>query len=129
MSTYVEQPIVDPRALRSRVREMYRAVAREPGGDFHFETGRALAERLGYPAGWLDAVPPDALASFAGVGHMLDLAAIEPGRRNGLSTKRQESQAAITEAMIAIRACTADRPPSPRYFRATMIGQCHRYSE
>ena len=24
-------------------------------------------------------MPPDALASFAGVGHMLDLAAIEPG--------------------------------------------------
>ena len=38
-----------------------------------------MAERLGYPADWLDSVPPEALASFAGVGHMLDLAAIEPG--------------------------------------------------
>jgi arsenite methyltransferase len=78
MSTHVE-PIVDAGALRDRVREMYRDVAQRPGGAFHFETGRALAERLGYPADWLDAVPPDALASFAGVGHMLDLAAIERG--------------------------------------------------
>ena len=78
MSTYA-QPVVDAVALRERVQEMYRDVARHPDGDFHFETGRAVAERLGYPAGWLDAVPPDALASFAGVGHMLDLAAIRPG--------------------------------------------------
>jgi arsenite methyltransferase len=73
------ESVVDAVALRERVREMYRDVAREPEGDFHFETGRAVAERLGYPTRWLDAVPPDALASFAGVGHMLDLAAIEPG--------------------------------------------------
>jgi ubiquinone/menaquinone biosynthesis C-methylase UbiE len=73
------EPTVDAVALRERVREMYSDVARQPGGDYHFETGRAVAERLGYPARWLDAVPPDALASFAGVGHMLDLAAIAPG--------------------------------------------------
>src|SRR3954471_20036649 len=78
MSTHVE-PLIDATALRERVRELYREVAQQPGADFHFETGRAVAERLGYPAGWLDVVPPDALASFAGVGHMLDLAAIEPG--------------------------------------------------
>jgi SAM-dependent methyltransferase len=71
--------IVDASHLRDHVREMYREVAREPGGDFHFEIGRGLAERLGYPAGWLDVVEPEALASFAGVGHMLDLAAIAPG--------------------------------------------------
>ena len=76
---------VDTAELRDHVREMYRDVAREPGGDFHFETGRALAERLGYPADWLDAVPADALASFAGVGHFLDLAA-DRARRVGRST-------------------------------------------
>jgi SAM-dependent methyltransferase len=71
--------VVDPAELREHVREMYRDVARDPGGDFHFETGRPLAERLGYPAAWLDAVPAEALASFAGVGHFLDLAALAPG--------------------------------------------------
>jgi arsenite methyltransferase len=73
------EPLVDTGELRDRVREMYREVAQQPDGEFHFETGRALAERLGYPTDWLAAVPPDALASFAGVGHMLDLAAIAPG--------------------------------------------------
>jgi SAM-dependent methyltransferase len=58
---------------------MYREVAENPDGDFHFETGRTVAERLGYPAEWLDVIPVDAVASFAGVGHFLDLAAIEPG--------------------------------------------------
>jgi arsenite methyltransferase len=70
---------VDPAALREHVREMYRAVADEPAGDFHFELGRALAERLGYPSAWLDQVPAEALASFAGVGHPHELAAIAPG--------------------------------------------------
>jgi SAM-dependent methyltransferase len=71
--------MVDAVALRDHVRDMYREVARHPDGDFHFETGGALAARLGYPAEWLEAVPADALASFAGVGHMLDLAEIKPG--------------------------------------------------
>jgi arsenite methyltransferase len=78
MSAHVE-PIVDTGTLRDHIRAMYRDVAQEPGGEFHFELGRPVAERLGYPAEWLDAVPPGALESFAGVGHMLDLAAIEPG--------------------------------------------------
>ena len=78
MTTHVE-PIVDTGELRDHIRAMYREVAEQPDGDFHFELGRPVAERLGYPPDWLDAVPPEALASFAGVGHMLDLAAIEPG--------------------------------------------------
>jgi arsenite methyltransferase len=78
MSTELE-PFIDTDELRERVREMYREVAQQPQGEFHFETGRELAERLGYPAEWLDAVPPESLASFAGVGHFLDLARIQPG--------------------------------------------------
>jgi arsenite methyltransferase len=70
--------LIDAGMLRDEIRAQYRDVARDPSGQYHFETGRTLAERLGYPAAWLAAVPPAALASFAGVGHMLDLAAIEP---------------------------------------------------
>ena len=40
MSTDVE-PIVDTTELREHIREMYREVAERPGGDFHFELGRA----------------------------------------------------------------------------------------
>jgi arsenite methyltransferase len=71
--------VVDTVVLRERVREMYRDVAERPGGEFHFEIGRAVAERLGYSPDLLDAVPPDALVSFAGVGYVLDIAGIKPG--------------------------------------------------
>ena len=58
---------------------MYEEVALEPEREFHFETGRALAERLGYPPAELDRIPAAAIDSFAGVGYFLDLAAIPPG--------------------------------------------------
>jgi len=72
---------VDPDEVRDHIRAMYRDVARHPDGAFHFAMGRPLAARLGYPEAWLDAAPPEAVASFAGVGHMLDLAGLEPGHR------------------------------------------------
>jgi SAM-dependent methyltransferase len=67
--------------LRDKVKAMYKAVAEEPHGRFHFEMGRDLARRLGYPASELDRVPPEAIESFAGVGYHLGLAAITPGER------------------------------------------------
>jgi SAM-dependent methyltransferase len=71
--------LVDAGELEANVREMYGRVAREEQADLHFEVGRELAERLGYPPGLLDAIPAEALASFAGVGYHLDLAALAPG--------------------------------------------------
>ena len=70
---------LDTQELESRVKEMYREVAEHPEKEFHFETGRALAERLGYPAAELDDVPPEAIESFAGVGYYFDLAELRPG--------------------------------------------------
>jgi SAM-dependent methyltransferase len=58
---------------------MYGRVAREEESELHFEVGRDLAEHLGYPPELLDAIPPAALASFAGVGWHLDLADLHPG--------------------------------------------------
>jgi len=75
------RPTVDVQELRGKVRAMYREVAADPGAGFHFETGRPLAERLGYPPEVLDAVPGGALASFAGVGYAHDLANLRPGDR------------------------------------------------
>lgn len=72
---------VDLTALEEKVQRMYRAVATEPHGDYHFELGRALAERLGYPADVLDALPAAAIESFAGVGYVFDLAELRPGER------------------------------------------------
>jgi len=70
---------VDVEALERKVKRMYRAVATEPGGEYHFELGRALAERLGYPTTVLGLIPPGAVESFAGVGYVFDLAALRPG--------------------------------------------------
>ncbi|MCZ2839761.1 methyltransferase domain-containing protein [Modestobacter sp. VKM Ac-2985] len=65
---------IDTDVLTAKVQEMYRAVARMPQQEFHFETGRALAERLGYPPAELDRIPAEAIESFAGVGWFFDLA-------------------------------------------------------
>jgi SAM-dependent methyltransferase len=77
MSTEVRQ--LDTLELKERVQRMYEEVALEPDREFHFETGRPLAERLGYPPADLDRIPAAAIESFAGVGYFLDLAAIRPG--------------------------------------------------
>jgi len=70
---------LDTLELKERVQRMYEEVALEPEREFHFETGRPLAERLGYPAADLDRIPAAAIDSFAGVGYFLDLAALAPG--------------------------------------------------
>jgi arsenite methyltransferase len=74
MTTEASQ--LDRTELEQRVKRMYEEVALEPEHEFHFETGRPLAERLGYPIADLDRIPAGALDSFAGVGYFLDLAAI-----------------------------------------------------
>jgi arsenite methyltransferase len=77
MTTTARQ--LDTTELEQRVKSMYEEVALEPGHEFHFETGRPLTERLGYPPADLDRIPAAAIDSFAGVGYFLDLAAIAPG--------------------------------------------------
>lgn len=72
---------VDRSALESKVKDMYTQVATNPDGEFHFEMGRAMAERLGYAPADLDGVPQDAIDSFAGVGHFFHLAALRPGEQ------------------------------------------------
>jgi arsenite methyltransferase len=71
--------LVDEEYLERAIKEMYTEVAENPGGEFHFLTGRALAEGLGYDPSLLDRVPAEAVESFAGVGHYIDLAALGEG--------------------------------------------------
>jgi arsenite methyltransferase len=73
--------LVDRKVLEAQVRDMYRQVAREEEAELHFAVGRPLAHRLGYPSELLDAIPAEALASFAGVGYHFDLASLEPGEQ------------------------------------------------
>jgi arsenite methyltransferase len=75
------QTSLDVLDLERRVKDVYREVALRPEHTYHFEMGRPLAERLGYPADLLQHVPAAALESFAGVGYYLDLAAPARGDR------------------------------------------------
>jgi ubiquinone/menaquinone biosynthesis C-methylase UbiE len=94
---------LDTTELEQRVRTMYEEVALEPEHDFHFETGRALAERLGYPAAQLDRIPASAIDSFAGVGYFLDLAAIDAGE-----TVLDLGSGSGTDSFLAARAAGGD---------------------
>jgi ubiquinone/menaquinone biosynthesis C-methylase UbiE len=76
MSTVVS---FDAGELESKVKAMYRDVAERPYGKYHFEMGRALAERLGYPTADLDRIPSESIDSFAGVGHYFHLAGVREG--------------------------------------------------
>jgi hypothetical protein len=69
----------DPKELEAKVKAMYRSVAENPHGEFHFEMGRAMAERLGYNAADLDHIPQEAIESFAGVGYYFHLAEVKEG--------------------------------------------------
>ena len=71
--------LVDREVLEAQVQDMYRQVARGEDAQLHFAIGRGLALRIGYPSELLDAIPEEALASFAGVGYHLDLAKLSPG--------------------------------------------------
>jgi arsenite methyltransferase len=70
---------IDTQELETKVKQLYRRVAEEPGGAYHFEMGRPLAERLGYDPSILDRVPAEAVESFAGVGHFFHLADLRDG--------------------------------------------------
>lgn len=96
---------LDTGDLTDRVKSMYQEVALHPDHEFHFETGRALAERLGYPAANLDSIPSAAIDSFAGVGYFLDLAAIRPSDLvldlgSGSGTDAFLAAAAATEGSV-----------------------------
>jgi len=70
---------LDTRDLEHKVKEMYTQVALTPEGQFHFEMGRAMAQRLGYTDAELNGAPTEAVQSFAGVGYYFDLANLRTG--------------------------------------------------
>jgi SAM-dependent methyltransferase len=70
---------LDVEKLERAVKTVYRDVAEAPNEEYHFEMGRELAERLGYPTTDLDRVPEEAMESFAGVGYHFDLADLTDG--------------------------------------------------
>ncbi|MEE2971041.1 MAG: methyltransferase domain-containing protein [Pseudomonadota bacterium] len=79
-TTEIAQDIaVDAEMLREEVKNKYREVAVDPHGEFHFHTGRPLAEQLGYDARIVDPLPDSAVKSFAGVANPFSLRPIVRG--------------------------------------------------
>jgi arsenite methyltransferase len=76
-----EAVTVDTGRLREEVRNKYRGVATAPNATYHFHTGRAAAERLGYDMALVDSLPDRAVESFAGVANPFQLRALAPGER------------------------------------------------
>jgi len=72
---------VDAADLEQKVKAMYRDVALNPKGEYHFEMGRDLAEKLGYEKHDLDSIPAAAIESFAGVGYYFDMANLKEGEQ------------------------------------------------
>ncbi len=70
---------IDAEELRAEVRDKYKDVALDPTKGFHFHTGRPLARLLGYPDDIVDALPDEAVASFAGVDNPFAPAPIPTG--------------------------------------------------
>jgi len=67
--------------IRRAVVTKYRAVSDQPSGHFPYPIGRESAERLGYEAEWLAAVPPDLADRFVGVGNPFGVLRPERGER------------------------------------------------
>jgi arsenite methyltransferase len=69
------------KALREAVRERYRAVSKSAAGCFTYPVGRPSAVGLGYEAAWLQAVPPEVVDRFVGVGNPFSIHRPRPGDR------------------------------------------------
>ena len=65
--------------ITAAVQDMYAAVAASPVQYFHFPVGRSAASAVGYPDDWLDRLPEQTVASFAGVGYPFRAEVIRPG--------------------------------------------------
>jgi 2-polyprenyl-3-methyl-5-hydroxy-6-metoxy-1,4-benzoquinol methylase len=62
-------PNIDVDKLLDAIRNDYRSVALEPRKVYHFHTGRAALDRIGYDKTLYDTVPEESMASFAGTGY------------------------------------------------------------
>jgi arsenite methyltransferase len=67
--------------IKDAILDMYAEVAERPDGEFHFHHGREAAEMFAYDPDLLDRAPPEAVASFAGVGNPHLGIELRPGER------------------------------------------------
>jgi ubiquinone/menaquinone biosynthesis C-methylase UbiE len=107
---------VNSSELETKVKAVYREVAENPNGEFHFEMGRALAERLGYLPADLDRIPAEAIDSFAGVGYyfcfldeMEGMRVLDLGSGSGMDTFIASLKTGPTGTVIGLDMTDAQR--------------------
>ena len=130
---------LDLEELREAIRCEYRAVAEEPDKGYHFHTGRRLAKIVEYRDEWLDVVPEDVIACFAGTGNPFSIRTLAPGEHvvdlgsgAGIDSFIAASQVGKTGAVVGID-MTAEMTEKARAAKdAAGIGQLdfrHGYLE
>jgi arsenite methyltransferase len=72
---------VDIARLREEIRSKYREVVDHPDATFHFHTGLRATERAGYRDEWIEGLPKQSIASFAGVANPFHWGLPQPGER------------------------------------------------
>ena len=76
-------------------------------------SGRRAAEALGYPPALLDAVPPEAIAGFRGVGFHLSLAGLRAGERVLEVGTESATDAFAAAALVGPRGEVVGVDPTP----------------
>lgn len=79
MSTLQAVPGVSEEQLREAVKSEYANVAVDPDRGYHFHTGLAAADRIGYDPALYAQVPEANIASFAGTGNPFLAGPLQPG--------------------------------------------------
>ncbi|HEV8634946.1 MAG TPA: methyltransferase domain-containing protein [Chloroflexota bacterium] len=72
-------PDLDPALLRRELQKTYAKMALFPKRRYHLNTGRALAELVGYPADALSEQPPPSIEAFSGAGYPLGMIGLRRG--------------------------------------------------
>jgi arsenite methyltransferase len=94
---------VDVERLREEVQRKYVEVVEHPEREFHFHTGRRAARNNGYLDQWLEGLPEEAVASYAGVANPFHWGLPKPGEH-----VVDVGSGAGLDALIAARAVGPD---------------------
>ncbi len=73
--------IADLKKIEARIREKYIQVAKSPGGQFKYPTGKKGLETLNYEKALIDQLADEVASSYCGVGNPFSLGLLNPGEQ------------------------------------------------
>jgi len=69
----------DRRKIQEGIRKKYAKVAITPDGSFRYPTGKAALEKLKYDPQLINALPPEVISTYCGVGNPFQLGPVHKG--------------------------------------------------